>query len=260
MQPELYRKLAEREDSYWWYVARRRLALQLLRNYAGGPTGRVIDLGCGTGGNLALYEAFAPTLVVGVDLSPEALALARRKHPALCLARADLSDDLPFAPGSFDIATLFNVLYHEWVTDDLRVLDNVCRLLRPGGLLLVTEAAFGVLRRSLDRIDMGRRRYTASQLSESAARAGFEVLLISYMSSFAFPIAFAAAMLDRSRIFLGLRKWADFASLEFSPMAGWLNRTLLGCASGEARVIAAGWRLPLGVGLVAALRRRDDSA
>ncbi len=258
MQPEVYRKLAEREDIYWWYIARRRLALQLLRNYTARPAGRVIDLGCGTGGNLALFEAFAPTLLVGVDLSPAALALARCKRPGACLARADLSDDLPFAPSSFDIATLFNVLYHEWVKDDFRVLENVCRLLRPGGLLLVTEAAFAVLRRNLDRIDMGRRRYTASQLSDSAARAGFEVLLISYMLSFAFPIAFAAAMLDRARKFLGLSKRDDFASLEFSPMAGWINRIALGCASGEARAIAAGWRLPLGVGLVAVLRRRDE--
>ena len=260
MQPEAYHRLAAREATYWWYRARRVLAKSLLRRFGARDGAWVIDIGCGCGGNLALFDALRPSLVVGLDLSPIALAHARQVAPEAALLRADLSRDLPLAEGGFDVATLFNVLYHEWVRDDGAVLQRVARLLRAGGLLLITEPALAVLRRGLDRAVMGQRRYSATGLRALADAAGYDVVLCSYFSCLAFPFALAGAVLDRIRSRGTPRPQDAFGSLDFTPLAGGINELLFRLASWEARAIGAGWRVPFGVGIVAVLRRREDAA
>ena len=115
MQPQTYKMLAEREDTYWWHVARRSMSSRLLRQCGITPGGRWLNLGCGAGGNLALSEPFAPALAVGVDVSTIAISFARRKKPKARLVRADLNNGLPFDDAAFDVVTVFNVLYHDWV-------------------------------------------------------------------------------------------------------------------------------------------------
>jgi len=260
MRPEAYHRLAAREDSYWWYRARRRLALALLRRHGVKAGARTIDLGCGCGSNLALLETLGASIVLGLDLSPIALEFARRKAPDADLVRADLSRSLPFCAASFDVATLFNVLYHDWVTDDRAVLERIGELLRPGGLLLITEAAFTMLRRRLDRAVMGRRRYRLSDLADLAEAGEFDVLFASYVLSFAFPLAFVAALIDRVSWLRKHEQNSDLASLEFSPLAAGLDRVAFALASREADALAAGWKIPFGVGLVAVLRRRGGDS
>ena len=76
----------------------RRHTLAHLRPRAGE---RILDAGCGTGGNLVrLAEAGA--LPVGVDFSLGMLKVARRALPRVPLAQADLRRDLPLRPGRFD--------------------------------------------------------------------------------------------------------------------------------------------------------------
>jgi len=79
------------------------------------PPTRTLDLGTGTGaGAVALAARFPHALVVGVDLSPEMVALARQKLPADLAHRvtfevADASS-LPFADGAFDLVALVNAI------------------------------------------------------------------------------------------------------------------------------------------------------
>src|SRR5580658_4350650 len=113
MLPETYKMLAEREDTYWWHLSRRALSIRLLSKCNVPRGGRWLDLGCGPGGNLALSESFAPRLAVGVDVSPLALSLARQKKPRARWVRADLNNPLPFGDTTFDVVTVFNVLYHD---------------------------------------------------------------------------------------------------------------------------------------------------
>jgi len=255
VQPEAYLRLAAREDNYWWYRARRRLGLGLLRRFGVRSGVRAIDIGCGCGGNLDIFKAYAPALVVGLDLSPIALSFAQRKTPTACFVRSDLSGDLPFAEGSFDVATIFNVLYHDWVTDDRAVLQRTGRLVSPGGLVLVFEPALAVLRRSMDRVTMGKRRYTVASLRRLAENAGLDVVFASYFSSFALPSALGGAVHDRIRMLFRREPSDDFASIDFKPLAEGMNRIIFRLAAREADAIVAGRSIPLGVGLVAVLRR-----
>lgn len=100
--------------------------------------GSVLDFGCGTG-ELATAVAAAGMRVTGCDISPEML------HRA---AAADLSGQvdwiqldpgwrmLPYEPETFDAVVASSVL--EYVDDPTAVLQECCRLLRPGGVVLCT--------------------------------------------------------------------------------------------------------------------------
>jgi len=73
-------------------------------------TGRVLELGCGPGNNLALYQAYG-WAVCGVDYAAEALADARwNLGPDAALIQADLSQGLPRLDGRFDALLIPNLL------------------------------------------------------------------------------------------------------------------------------------------------------
>lgn len=102
------------------------------------PDGRVVDLGCGAGS--ITWELSRRARVVGLDRSSVQLGLARANAPAALLVRADIAD-LPFADGSFDVATAFWSLIHVRRDRHAVVLEAIARCLRPGGLLAGTFGA-----------------------------------------------------------------------------------------------------------------------
>lgn len=95
---------------------------------------RVLDLGCGDGLLMELLARTDGRQIAGVDLSPEALALARCR-PALAGAtvRESRAQDLPFADDSFDACVSHMALM--LMGDIERVIAEVARVLSPGGVL-----------------------------------------------------------------------------------------------------------------------------
>ena len=90
---------------------------------------RLLDVGCGTGQSRQVYSGRSAGYV-GIDLSFEALGLARRKFPAADWGQAD-AGRLPFASSSFDVVAFSSVLHH---MPDLRpALSEALRVLTPGG-------------------------------------------------------------------------------------------------------------------------------
>lgn len=123
---------------------RRRFAREFRLRSTGPLVGRsVLDVGCGEGGDTILLARLGAARVVGVDLSARAIELARRRA-----ALDGVSDRVDFvnAPvetaalgdGAFDVVWCNSILHH--VTDDLdRVMRNLVRWARPGGLLSFCE-------------------------------------------------------------------------------------------------------------------------
>jgi SAM-dependent methyltransferase len=102
-------------------------------------TGRVLDVGAGSGtGTLALAERFPAAEVVAVDVSAEMLARIRAKSPRVRTVRADLDEGWP-ALDPVDVAWASMSLHH--VADPDRVLRDLHRTVRPGGLVAVAEFA-----------------------------------------------------------------------------------------------------------------------
>ena len=104
-----------------------------------GASGDVLEIGGGTGANLAFYNGSVRTLTVTEPEKPMAKRLERRlaeRRPDAKLLRAP-AEDLPFEDNSFDVAVSTLVLCT--VDDQPRALNELRRVLRPGGKLLFIE-------------------------------------------------------------------------------------------------------------------------
>lgn len=251
MRPETYQRLADRQETYWWHRVRRTMALALLQRHGLSPGARWLDVGCGPGGNFSMLDSLKPSLVTGIDMSPIALDLARKHAPTANLVRADINEPLPFAEGSFDVVTIFNVLYHGWVREEASILAEAARVLRPSGLLLITEPAFNALMREMDDAVMTRRRYRVADFDPWFSAAGLETLFSSYFTSFGYPILLASKVLKRANRNVPGQQTA----LDLRPIPGFLNAALAAVATVEARALASGLRLPFGTTLVRVARR-----
>ena len=119
-------------------LRRRRLVREAL---GAAPGERVLDVGCGPGFYVAelLSQVGATGSVVGVDASPQTLALARRRTQGqdnVMLYQADATA-LPVADASFDRALSVQVL--EYVADPAAAVAELHRALRPGGRLVIWD-------------------------------------------------------------------------------------------------------------------------
>src|SRR5215470_7877674 len=133
-----YAAMYHLETSYWWYVARRALAVDLLaREINGRNSVRILDVGCGTGANANAFARLGP--IVGIDTSMEALHFCQERGiKTLSLSPVE---DLPFTHGAFDIVTALDVLEH--TDDDLHALREIRRVIKDQGALLITVPAYG---------------------------------------------------------------------------------------------------------------------
>jgi ubiquinone/menaquinone biosynthesis C-methylase UbiE len=101
---------------------------------------RVLDGGCAFGKGTAPLRFKAKT-VFGCDPSPELIAQARKNYPDLQFEICPL-EKTPYADESFDAITLTDVLEH--VADEKATLDELCRVLKPGGKLIITTPHKGL--------------------------------------------------------------------------------------------------------------------
>jgi ubiquinone/menaquinone biosynthesis C-methylase UbiE len=118
-------------DEYLTYCHRSEAFAERWKAALGDWTGKVIvDIGCGPGNIFATIKG-APALLIGVDVAPESLKLAKKQNYTPVLADAN---DLPFQSGFADIVTLNAALHH--CEDMEAVLKEAARLVKPGGLLV----------------------------------------------------------------------------------------------------------------------------
>ncbi|HJR24075.1 MAG TPA: methyltransferase domain-containing protein [Acidimicrobiales bacterium] len=133
----MYEQVAARydEDRERFSIPRDDVVDQLL---ASRPGVRVLDVGCGTGSWLAAQRGFfgdAPVTFVGADPSPAMLAEARAKGvPNLMRARAE---DLPLEDEAIHYLTSRYCFHH--FQDKDRAVDEIVRVLAPGGLFRITN-------------------------------------------------------------------------------------------------------------------------
>jgi SAM-dependent methyltransferase len=107
----------------------------LLDRVSVGATERLLEVGCGEGGNLRLMEAI-PKGAVGVDFSCAKVSWARRHIAGVQFVCAD-AGRLPFREESFDVILCRDVLHH--VADKAGMLDEMVRVCRAFGRIVIIE-------------------------------------------------------------------------------------------------------------------------
>ncbi len=137
----------------WWYDVTAWLMTggrecvfreRLMRLAPLSPQGSVLDVGCGTGSlALAIKRRMGSACeVIGIDASAEMIERARRKAGKARLNVAfqeSIAEALPFADASFDVVFSTLMLHHMPSKARARCLDEIARVLKPGGSVLIAD-------------------------------------------------------------------------------------------------------------------------
>ena len=247
MNAEEYANLDRVEREHWYYAGKREMVRHWLdRTAALGPERTLLDCGAGTGRFAQELEASCRVLVL--DDHEESLRLLRaRFRPEQVLSLTGPAVPLP--DGSLDGVTALDVLEH--VPDDAAVVRDFHRLLRPGGIAVVTVPASMALWSDWDVTLHHFRRYHRAQLRGLFAPEAWEIVHLNYTNVPAYPAVWA------------IRKWralgrrlgrpAPAARTEDRLPPRWLNGLLRAVfvRMGRSRV-----RFPFGVSLLLVARRR----
>jgi SAM-dependent methyltransferase len=178
--PARLRVIANAGERHFWHEPRLDLIVQLLETHRAKDAGPLLDVGCGTGSLVRTllargYEAR------GVDPFARESGLCEPAFIAGTLAH------LPWDDASFATVCAFDVLEH---VDEDAALVEMMRVLRPGGLMLVSVPAYQALWGPRDDAAGHLRRYSRRMLGASLSRHGLKIERL-----FGFQLALLPAML-----------------------------------------------------------------
>lgn len=241
MNPDEYDNLVRVEQRHWFYTGKRTIARWAIEKFGSkAKTPSLFDCGAGTGSFAA--EMTSTHRVSVMDDHAESLDLLRQKFPVDQVIEGSASA-MPLADESADIVTLLDVLEH--VEDDVATVGEIHRVLKPGGILVLTVPAMMQLWSNWDEVLHHFRRYHRGPLQELFSSERWEIEHIKYVNTVVFPLVWAA------RRFRGPNDSTE--SEEYIPPE-WINSLLRWIFVKTA--VTRWWPAPFGVGLLLVARRK----
>ncbi len=217
----------------------------------------VVDVGCGTGANVAALARDYECL--GLDPSEEAVSFARSRFPDVKFVCGAAPEGLEPFRGRARVVLLMDVLEH--IDDDREFLSRIVAAVNPGAVVFITVPAGESLWSEHD-VSFGHfRRYSSESLRALWAELRVSPIICSYYNARLFPLVKLVREVTRRR-----GRALGRAGTDFTTPPAFVNRALYRVFAGEAGVLTAlcnggrarGYRR--GVGLVAALRKDGDVA
>ena len=166
MDRAVYQAMAAEEDEHWWFVGRRAVLSALIRRRAAPPPGSdVLDMGCGSGGNMPMLAEFGRLQGIEYDAPAREIAASRGVAP---VAAGGLPDGLDVPDGKFALIGLFDVLEH--VEQDVASVAALGQKLAPDGRLVISVPALPWLWSDHDVTHHHFRRYTRARRCAGRSR------------------------------------------------------------------------------------------
>ena len=237
------------EDSHWWFASRTRALNTVMEPcLPKHPHFQLLDVGCGAGNMIHHLSRYGQVKGLEIDERPVKIAHERGYD----VQQFDATQPMPFADATFDAVTALDVIEHN--EDDMAILADSFRILKPGGHIIITVPAFMWLWTHNDDLNAHVRRYTAGELREKLQETGFIVNRISYNNFFVFPLAAAVLLLRRvvgSKQELGSHHVSEEEyQVEMEPTSPPVNAVLMAVGKIEAGLIQR-LDLPVGTSLIA---------
>lgn len=253
MKSPQFKLQAQIEEKHWWFSARRTILRKLLHEIIPPSKKiRIVDIGCGSGGNIAaLAQDYS---CIGVDPSAEAIQLAQSRFPAVSFIQSSTWEKTSPLIASAQGVLLTDVLEH--VPNDFLFFSELLSYVSPGAHLIITVPADRSLWSPHD-VGVGHhRRYEKSDLEELWDGLPVSVKLISHFNSRLYPLVKALRIFSRRQ-----KKAMGSAETDLWMPWAFINRSLENLFAGEASRLVdllKGKRPQgpsAGVSLIALLRR-----
>lgn len=233
MERVVYEQMAELDQRHWWYRARREVLATLIRRRVRPPAGaHVLEIGCGTGHNLAMLAEFGHVDALELDEQARSLAEGRLGRTVMSAPLPELAD----VPGHhYDLVGAFDVIEH--IDDDRAAMASIASRLKTGGKLVVTVPAHPWMWSAHDVVNHHKRRYSKRALRSLIQSSPLRLDSIGYFNSLLFPVAVAERLSSKLR-------GKDEADLSLPPAL--INTALERVFAAERHLVG---RLPMPPGL-----------
>ncbi|MEO5953837.1 MAG: class I SAM-dependent methyltransferase [Chloroflexia bacterium] len=188
----------EAEDTHWWYRGLRGVMSTLLGlGKASRKDFPILDAGCGTGGTLSSLAKRGFSNLEGFDLSPIAIEFCHKR--GMERVRLGSITQIPFEDRSFDLVISCDVVSDAGTDNELDALQELYRVLKPGGRLFLNLPAFEFLRSEHDRAVATTRRVTRADINRKLELVGFRIKRSTYWNSLLLPVVVAVRLLKREK-------------------------------------------------------------
>ena len=182
------------EQTHFWFRGFRAfIEPELVQAVAGRTSPVLVDCGCGTGANVTWFERYGRSY--GFDVTWNGLTLGRQMgrtrlaHASICA--------IPLANEFADVATSFDVFQHLSEDGERTALEEMKRILKPGGHLIMNVAALEMLHGHHAVLAGEVRRYTAARLRAIVEAAGFEIVRVTFTFASLFPVILPVRLAQR---------------------------------------------------------------
>lgn len=246
MNPNAYIEMDELEGRHWWFNARRSILSSVISNMQLPKKSRILEVGCGTGGNLQMLSKFGDLYSFEMNSHALEIAITKTNFPKHVLA-GWCPDNIPFHNQQFDLICIFDVLEH--IDNDLQTLLNLKKLLSKDGRMLITVPAYQWLFGPHDTFLHHKRRYLLNELKRKTEAAGFIPVKISYFNTLLFPISAIFRLRDK---FFG---YSNESSTNVpNTVIGFFLRHIFAME----RYLLKYFNLPFGLSLICILKKSDS--
>lgn len=188
MSPGEYANLEKVERTHWYYAGKRDIVKFWIQETCGiHPNLRLLDCGAGSG---AFAESLSKEMtVIAMDDHKESLEILERRIPRESVVCGSCTS-IPFPEDSFEIVAALDVIEH--IPNDNLAVNEMVRVLRPGGIMVVTVPAMMCLWSDWDESLHHQRRYSKKSLRNLFQIPNLEILHSAYINTLAMPLVWLA--------------------------------------------------------------------
>lgn len=256
MEQDYYKAYYHLERKHWWFLVRKKIIAERIRTLLRNPANlQSLNVGAATGATSDMLTEFGSVMSIEYDATCTEFAKTYMTTP---IEQGSILG-LPYEANQYDLVTALDVIEH--VEDHQLAVQELWRVCKPGGHIVITVPAYSFLWSEHDVINHHFRRYTLNELIALFQHLPGKLIYKTYYNSFLFiPIAAYRLLLN------GWKKWQGKAGkstikydYEILGTEGWINKLLSGIFHIDYYLMKNGIRFPAGVSIMLFFQKENKN-